>query len=279
MKIFKSRNAFSTVIFPTHRTPGPGLKRSILSNKPSVLVALAVLLVGFARMGLADATADFQKANQLYDKGDFSGAKQGYESLERTGNRSAALFYNLGNTEFRLNHPGDAILNYERALALEPSHPEARANLAFVREKTSAKTAARSWLDYLFPPFSLNQYTLVAMIAGWMVIFSIAGLLFKGKSAALWLAFVPALISFAYASGAVWYYDKDRTLAVVTAEHTKAQFAPADNSPLSDTLPVGSRVRILRDRGAWIYCQLPNGNAAWIPAKSITPVRPTETAL
>ena len=240
--------------------------------------AIAILLLGFARPGFADVPADFQKANQLYDQGDFSGAKQGYESLERTGNRSAALYYNLGNTEFRLDHPGAAILNYERALALEPSHPEARANLAFVREKTAAKTPARTWLDHLFPQFSPNHYTLVAVIAGWTVLFCLAALPFKRKTGALWFAAVPALLLFAYAAGALWYYDKDRSLAIVTVEHAKAQLAPADNSPLSDTLPVGSRVRILRDRGAWIYCQLPNGNTGWIPAKSIEAVRPVSAS-
>jgi len=238
------------------------------------LRVLSILLFCLARIGLADVTADFQKANQLYDQGNFSAAKQAYESLERTGNRSAALYYNLGNTEFRLNHSGEAVLNYERALALEPADPEARANLAFVREKTGAKTAARTWLDHLFPPFSLNQYALVSVSAGWVFLFCMAALLFKRKTGTLWFAAIPALMVFAYSGGGVWYYDNDRNLAIVTTEHTKAQFAPADNSPVADTLPVGSRVRILRDRGAWIHCQLPNGTLAWIPSKSIEAIRP-----
>ena len=229
------------------------------------------LLLSCARIGLCDVSADFQTANQFYDQGKFSEAKQGYESIERTGNRSAALYYNLGNTEFRLNHPGSAILNYERALALEPSHPEAQANLAFVRAKTGAKTESRTWR--FFPPFSLNQYALGAVIASWLALFSLAMIPFKRKTSTAWLVAVPTLLVALYSIGAILFYDQDRSLAVVTAEHAKAQFAPADNSSITENLPVGSTVRILKERGAWIFCQLPNKNRGWITADSIESVR------
>ena len=237
---------------------------------------LIALLLGFPRLGRAEVSADFQTANQFYDQGKFAEAKQGYESLARTGNRSAALFYNLGNTEYRLNNPGAAILNYERALALELSHPEARANLAFVRSKTGAKTEARSLR--LFAPFHPNHYALGAAAAAWIALFSLATLAFKRKTGTAWFIAIPALLVAAYCTGGIWFYDQDRNLAVVIAEHTKAQFAPADSSTITDTLPVGSTVRILRNRGAWIYCRLPNKNSGWIPSHSIEAVRPVPSA-
>jgi len=232
-----------------------------------------IFLLGFTRLVQAGNPGEFDKAAQLYDQGKFAEAKQCYEALEHSGNLSASLFYNLGNTEFRLNHPGDAILNYERALALEPSNPEARANLAFLRDKTGAKIEATTWIDYLFPPFSRSNYAVVAAIAGWIALFSLAALWFKPQTGALWFAIVSGVLVFAYAAGALWFYDKDRALAVVTADQAKAHYEPVDSSQIADTLPVGSRVRILRDRGAWIYCTLPNGNTAWIPEKFIEPIR------
>ena len=41
---------------------------------------------------------------------------------------SADLFYNLGNAWFKLGDQGRAILNYERALVLNPRMEEARSN-------------------------------------------------------------------------------------------------------------------------------------------------------
>jgi len=48
------------------------------------------------------------------------------------------LFYDLGNAYFRTGDFGHAILNYERALALERHHPEATANLQIARDEAHA---------------------------------------------------------------------------------------------------------------------------------------------
>ena len=60
---------------------------------------------------------------------------------------NSALFYNLANAQYRLGNLGQAILNYERALALEPRHPEAAANLRLVRDKARALELRRKWWE------------------------------------------------------------------------------------------------------------------------------------
>ena len=75
------------------------------------------------------------RANQEYAAGDFKAAIQGYEELVRSGQDTPNLFYNLGNAYFRQKDFGRAILNYERALALEPHPPEADANLRIARDE------------------------------------------------------------------------------------------------------------------------------------------------
>ena len=79
---------------------------------------------------------DFEDANQLYDAGKFGEAKRTYERLVGRGEWSANLFYNLGNAAYRSGSLGKAVLNYERALALDGSQAEARANLKWLREQT-----------------------------------------------------------------------------------------------------------------------------------------------
>src|SRR5437762_13548445 len=78
---------------------------------------------------------DFGKANQEYAQGHFKEAIAGYETLVRSGPLSANLFYDLGNAYFRTGDFGRAILNYKRALALEPHHPEAEIGRASCRER------------------------------------------------------------------------------------------------------------------------------------------------
>src|SRR6266545_2174695 len=105
------------------------------------LTILFSLAFGIASVAYAQPDADFLKANQEYAQGHFTEAISGYETLVRTGQWSANLFYDLGNAYFRTGDFGHAILNYERALALERHHPEATANLQIARDEASALLA------------------------------------------------------------------------------------------------------------------------------------------
>ena len=98
----------------------------------AVLCSLAVSILA------AEPSAQFAKANQEYAGGDFKAAIADYEELVRSGQDTPNAFYNLGNAYFRRNNFGRAILNYERALALEPHHPEAQANLRVARDEARA---------------------------------------------------------------------------------------------------------------------------------------------
>src|SRR5436305_13904414 len=103
-----------------------------------VLVGLCCAMICTFVAASAFAQTDFDKANQEYAQGHFKEAIAGYETLVRSGPLSANLFYDLGNAYFRTGDFGHAILNYERALALEQHHPEGAANLQ------SARAAARA---------------------------------------------------------------------------------------------------------------------------------------
>src|SRR5262245_52421200 len=91
-----------------------------------VWVSAAALLLSCSVTPIAHAVEDpaFVKANQDYSEGRFQEATDGYQKLIKSGLWGANLFYNLGNAWFRLGDFGEAILNYERAVALDPHHPE-----------------------------------------------------------------------------------------------------------------------------------------------------------
>src|SRR6266705_6450865 len=126
----------------------------------------------------AFAQTDFDKANQEYAQGHFKEAIAGYETLVRSGLLSANLFYNLGNAYFRASDFGHAILNYERALALERHHPEAAANLQIARDEARALELQQSWLERYLQFASINQYSIAAAIAFWVGAFCTVILIF-----------------------------------------------------------------------------------------------------
>src|SRR2546430_3835043 len=137
--------------------------RIVLSCSVLSLVSLSALM--------ADPSAQFAKANQEYAAGDFKAAIENYEELVRSGQDTPNLFYNLGNAYFRSNDFGRAILNYERALALDPRHPEAAANLRIARDEARALELAPTKLERLVGFATTNQFAVATAIAFWLWLF------------------------------------------------------------------------------------------------------------
>src|SRR5881628_3917385 len=147
---------------------------------------------------LGQADVEFAKANQEYAQGHFKEAISGYETLVRAGQWSANVFYDLGNAYFRTGDFGRAILNYERALALEPHHPEATANLRLVRDKSRALELKRNAFEQFVARGTTTRYSVAAAAAFWIAAFAITGLfLARRRSALLATIAVLAMLTFA----------------------------------------------------------------------------------
>jgi tetratricopeptide (TPR) repeat protein len=238
------------------------------------IVLVCALLLSSA---FAQADADFAKANQAYAQGRFREAIDGYENLVRSGQWSANLFYDLGNAYFRTNDFGRAILNYERALALERRHPEATANMQIARDEAHALEMQQNWPESYLQFASINQYSITAAVAFWIGIFCLVALIFarRRSAAAIGLPLL-AFSIFAAAIFAIWQLDrgpKGRALAIITAENVQARIATADTANSVLALSPGSEIKILSTRGDWIYAALPNNLRGWIPAKGAEQVR------
>jgi tetratricopeptide (TPR) repeat protein len=226
---------------------------------------------------LAQPDAEFAKANQEFAQGHFKEAISAYEALIRSGQWSANVFYDLGNAYFRTGDFGRAILNYERALALERHHPEATANLQIARDEAHALEMQPSSLERYLQFASLNQYSIAAATAFWLAIFAMFALIFKQRRSARAIAVsICCLLVLAVAVYAIFTLErssKGQALAVVTGKDVEARLATADTANSVLALPAGSEIKILSTRGDWIYAALPNNLRGWIPAKNAEQVR------
>ena len=245
----------------------------------TLLVSLycAVICTFIAASAFAQTDPKFDKANQEYAQGHFKEAIGGFETLVRSGQWSANLFYDLGNAYFRTGDFGRAILNYERALALERHHPEAAANLQIARDEARALEMHQTWLERYLQFASVDQYSIAAAGAFWVGAFCIVALIFARRRSARLIAL--SILSFsvcALAILATYEIDrgsKGRALAIITGDNVQARLATADTANSVLALTPGSEIKILSTRGDWIYAALPNNLRGWIPAKSTELVR------
>ena len=239
---------------------------------------IAILFsVGSALSAFAQADADFAKANNEYAQGHFKEAVNGYEALVRTGQWNANLFYDLGNAYFRAGDFGRAILNYERALALDRHHPEAMANLQIARDESRALELQPSRLERYLQFATANQYCVAAATAFWLGIFGLVALIFaRRRSAALTALSIACFLVCAVALWATYALEhggKGPALAIVTGNDVQARLATADTANSVLALPPGSEIKILSMRGDWVYAALPNDLRGWIQAKNAEQVR------
>jgi tetratricopeptide (TPR) repeat protein len=237
-------------------------------------LALFLTVCGIA---LGESVADFAKANREYAGNDFKAAIGDYEQLVKSSVRTANLFYNLGNAYFRDKDFGRAILNYERALALDPRHPEAQANLRIARDEGRALELIPSKWERLFVLATRNQYAIAGAIAFWIFLFCVAGTIFARRRSGAIVAFsILSLSISAFSIVGLMQLNRGRageSFAVVTADNVEARLATADTANRVLTLPAGSEIEILSRRGDWIYATLPNNLRGWMPASSAEQVR------
>lgn len=239
----------------------------------SLLLMFAVLMCALP-LRAAPAQADgFARGNALYAQGKFADAVAAYEAPVKQGKFSANLFYNLADAYYRLGDRGRAILNYQRALLLEPHHTEAAANLAFVRGRTPATNddGFAGWLD-------ADAWTVVATVGGWLAVVGLGVAVRRWRSR--WLASAVGFLGLIVGATAGWALQrldggaKNPARAVVLVDETRALYSPADNSKAVLVLPAGGEVLVLSEQGAWDYVQLGDGSRGWVAADRVEKVVP-----
>src|SRR5947208_14308048 len=226
-------------------------------RRRSRYIACAMICLVVTSPGLAHTDADFAKANEEFAQGHFKEAIAGYEALVSAGQWNANLFYDLGNAYFRTKDFGRAILNYERALALDRHHPEATANLQISRDEAHALELQPSWPERYLQFAGVNQYSITAAVAFWIAAFCLVALIFTPRRSATMIGILLVmLLVFVGTTFAIWQLERGSNgaaLAIVTGKDIQARLATADTANAVLALPPGSEIKVLSTRGDWIY--------------------------
>ena len=105
----------------------------ILRNVFILILLFSVNLWGF------NADQIFMKANKLYQAKEYKEALELYLKIDKRGYASEDLYYNIGNSYYRLEKLGYAILYFEKALKISPGDEDIQYNLKLARAKTVDK--------------------------------------------------------------------------------------------------------------------------------------------
>jgi len=101
----------------------------------SLIFCITILLVQFS-VAQTEEQATFQSANEAFSQKKYDQAIQLYESILNKNIESPELYFNLGNCFFQKKEWGKTILNYERALLLDPNDTTILQNLELAKSET-----------------------------------------------------------------------------------------------------------------------------------------------
>ena len=236
------------------------------------ILVLWLVLAGFKSQ--ADPlTVQFEAANKLYEEGRYTEAAQAYEKLLASGDASPAVWFNLGNAQFRSGQIGRAILAYRRAELLNPRDPDLRANLGFARKQVEGPTSKLGMRDRFLSRLTVNEWTGLAAGAVWIAFTLLTLMQFfpqvkRTLGYGLAGSVLLALVLGSLAVGSFQRLRSDRS-AVVLDDKIAVRHGPFEESQAAFDVHSGAEMRVLDEKEDWLQISIGPRQAGWVQRKAV----------
>ena len=218
----------------------------------------------------------FINANQDYANQSYSLAIDKYQSIISSGTESSELYYNLGNSYYRVNEIHQAIYFYEKSLKINPNFTEAIENLELCNQLLIDKIEKMPEIFYkiyyenLKNFLSIKWWKITSLIFIWIYfLFYLTKILFKKRfnfSQNIFLVF--SLLFF------VIYQDisndsLENKEAIIFSQVIDIMSAPSNQANKLFTLHIGSKVTINDQIENWVNISLANGSKGWVALRHL----------
>lgn len=238
---------------------------------------IRTLILALVLCSSAQATklSDAQAADENYQQGKYSEAIEQYEKILADGLTSPDLYYNLGNAYYRTAQYGRAILNYERALRLQPSMSDARENLALANSKTVDRITPLprlflvNWYNALITHLTPHTWSILLCLFFLLVGASLVLLLLsrsittkKISLAALILSGLLVLFTLFFLFKSSSFFNSHREAVILDASVT-VKSSPEIQSVDKLILHEGTKVSISESLSGWYKITLADGTSGW----------------
>ncbi|WP_396602452.1 tetratricopeptide repeat protein [Algibacter sp. R77976] len=223
----------------------------------------------------------FEKANTLYNKGQYAEAIDNYSAILETEKHSADLYFNLANAHYKLNNIAPSIYYYEKALLLNPNDADIKNNIAFARNMTIdaidvvPDAGFSKLLNTTTNKMSFDVWAKIAvgLVFCFVVLFLVyyfaystlnKRIAFIGSITALILVCIT--LAFAFHK---FNLDKKDNPAIVFAQEAKVKAEPNLRSEESFRLHEGTKVQVIGTVDNWKRIELSDGKTGWVLSEDV----------
>jgi len=234
-----------------------------------------VFWFSFITHNIAQSENVFDKANIEYRNENYEQAENLYLSILEEGMHSADLYFNLGNTYYKLNQLGPSIYYYEKGLQLEPRNKDILNNLHYAKQATidvlqtqenkGVKDFYYSFLQMLSP----NTWAVMSIMISFLLASSFLLYYFTKKSTLKRLWFIGGLILLVGLCVNIFFSYQSLKLsnkkyAIIWQEEVEVRDGPTTGNTLIYYLHEGTKIAIMYEEDNWARILLEDGNEGWV---------------
>lgn len=224
---------------------------------------------------LTDSAANY------YTKGNYEKAISAYEKVLASGYEAADLYYNLGNSYFKIKQYPKAILNFERARLLNPNDEDISFNLElckrFVVDKIEVlpQVLISTWLGKFTGAFHSDTWAILSIISFILCLALIAVYLFMNillvRKISFWAGVFMLFVS-ALTFLCSWEQKKEldsNKHAIIFSPTVNVKSSPDENGTVLFVIHEGLKVAVQDKIGEWYKVKLSDGNVGWLKINEV----------
>ena len=222
----------------------------------------------------------FQKSNEYYTNGDYQNAVNGYLDVLDSGFESSELYFNLGNSFYKLNNIPDSNFYYEKAKSISPNDEDILTNLIFAKNLRIDKieilptTQMQNLKLSILNLFSEKGWAISLISLIWIMSFTFIFYIISKDSKFKRLFFTISIVLMILSSLTLFINLEKKKLstikyAIVYDKEIEVWSEPNNISELKFLLHEGTKVKQLDVIEDWVNIQLENGTLGWIQSSSL----------
>ena len=218
----------------------------------------------------------FSKANDFYKNGQYTEAIELYLNIEKSGLESDDLFFNLGNSYYKLNKVASSVYYYEKALKINSMHQDAANNLVFAKRMTIdiiedlPKTLLQRFSANVIQILTYNTWAILAVSTSFLaaVLFLLYYFSMSSKrkifyfNTTIFAVFLMAVtVIFAYSNHKTTQQSRS---AIIFSSKSEIKNSPSLDGETVFELHEGTKVTVLDALASWKKIKLADGKIGWV---------------
>ena len=244
-------------------------------------VLIIVLFISSVAFSQTNNNIKFKQGVQDYNNGDYLSAISLFTEIINNGEHSKQLYFNLGNTYYKLNDIPNSIYYYEKALKLDPSDIDTLNNLAYTQNMLIDKidklpsNQLSNILITISNLFSINQWLSIGITSFYIFLILFILYYFKrdsnSKKTYFTFSSIVFCISIVFILTGITKFENQQSNVEAIIFDKKIDFRTEPNyrSEVQFNLHEGTKVKLKEELGDWVLVELSNGASGWLELNSI----------